>query len=73
MAGTKTKVFEITEAQYEDLAEGYGGICLACGVTQLGDIEPDAEGYECDSCGEMNVFGIEQALISGRVAFSDDE
>ena len=43
MATTSPKVFTITEEQYQDLAEGYGGICLACGTTQLGDIEPDAE------------------------------
>jgi hypothetical protein len=73
MATTSSKVFTITEAQYEDLAEGYGGICLACGEIQEGEIEPDAEDYQCDSCGEMKFYGIEQALISGRIAFSDDE
>ncbi len=73
MATTSPKVFTITEEQYQDLAEGYGGICLACGTTQLGDIEPDAEDYACDSCGDRKVHGIEQALMSGRIAFSDDE
>ena len=64
MATTSPKVFTITPAQYEDRAESYGGICLDCGTTHHGEIEPDAEDYECDSCGELKVYGIEQALIS---------
>jgi hypothetical protein len=73
MATTSAKVFKITQEQYEDLAEGYGGICLSCGSTQYGEVEPDAEDYACDACGENKVYGIEQALISGRIAFTDDD
>ena len=73
MPVTTSPEFTITQEQYEDLAEGYGGICLLCGSRQLGDIEPVAEDNECGYCGEMTVYGIEQALISARVAFRDDE
>ena len=72
MAVKASTEFTITQVPYEDLAEGHGGICLLCGSRQLGDIEPDAEDNECGNCGEMTVYGIYQALISGRVAFSDD-
>ena len=73
MPATNPTVFKITQEQYEELAEGYGGICLACGNHQYGDLEPDAENDECGSCGEMKVYGIEQALVSGRIEFSDDD
>ena len=40
------------------------GICLNCHETQSG-CEPDAENYECENCGERDVFGAEQILIIG--------
>ena len=39
-----------------------GGICTACHETAYG-VEPDAEGYECDSCGAMAVCGAEQWIL----------
>lgn len=38
------------------------GICLACGEVAEG-VEPDAENYRCEYCGERRVFGAEQALL----------
>jgi hypothetical protein len=38
------------------------GLCVACGLEQ-GGCEPDAEGYECESCGEPRVFGAEELLV----------
>lgn len=38
------------------------GICRACGNEQ-GGTEPDAEKYECEACGEAQVFGAEQLLV----------
>lgn len=38
------------------------GFCLVCGNEQDG-CEPDAENYECESCGAEQVFGAEQLLI----------
>lgn len=40
------------------------GICLACGEDADG-CEPDARGYECESCGEPRVFGAEELLLAG--------
>ncbi len=40
------------------------GFCLACGEEQDG-CEPDAEGYECESCGEPQVYGAETVLLMG--------
>ena len=38
------------------------GICLACGEDAMG-VEPDAEGYECECCGERAVMGAENILL----------
>jgi hypothetical protein len=42
------------------------GFCLACGAENYG-VEPDAEGYECEECGESEVYGAEQLLLLGYV------
>ena len=66
MSNPKRKIprREIEEVCSALLEEGSDdeGICICCGETQSG-VEPDAENYECESCGERGVFGAEQALI----------
>jgi hypothetical protein len=39
------------------------GFCIACGHEQDG-CEPDARNYECEACGEEQVFGAQELLIS---------
>jgi hypothetical protein len=39
------------------------GFCLSCGEPTDG-VEPDARGYECDSCGSSTVFGAEEILLN---------
>ena len=39
-----------------------GGICIACGNFQY-QVEPDAEKYKCESCGERKVYGAAQAIL----------
>jgi hypothetical protein len=46
--------------------ENSEGLCVACGSV-AGGVEPDAERYECEACGDPFVWGIEQLLIMGRV------
>lgn len=38
------------------------GFCTACGHQQEG-CEPDARNYECESCGERQVFGAMELLM----------
>ena len=38
------------------------GFCISCGEEHEG-IEPDAEGVECEHCGESKVYGAEQLLL----------
>lgn len=39
------------------------GFCLACGCEVEG-VEPDAREYECEACGEQEVYGAEELLLS---------
>jgi hypothetical protein len=38
------------------------GFCTKCGDDAYG-VEPDAERYECESCGAHAVYGAEQLLF----------
>lgn len=38
------------------------GFCIWCGAEAYG-VEPDAEHYKCEDCGELQVFGAEQLLL----------
>jgi hypothetical protein len=60
-------------ATMEEIEEGINGGCLACGEIQYGGVEPDAEKYECEACGEPEVYGLEQLLLIGRLSLSDEE
>ena len=39
------------------------GVCLDCGEESTYPVEPDARGYECESCGEPSVYGAEELLF----------
>lgn len=56
----------------DDLQDGTLGICLNCGNIRDG-CEPDARNYECDSCEEHMVFGLEEALIMGALDITDED
>ncbi|MER8959343.1 hypothetical protein [Mesorhizobium sp. M0701] len=38
------------------------GFCLACGL-EVDGVEPDACGYECEACGEDQVYGCEELMM----------
>jgi hypothetical protein len=48
------------ESMYGDISEG---ICLNCGHIQSG-VEPDAEGYRCEQCGDPAVNGLETVIMT---------
>lgn len=56
----------MTEAEFHCMNENSEGLCVACGEIASG-VEPDAERYECEGCGDPFVWGVEQLLIMGRV------
>ena len=42
------------------------GFCQACGATAH-NVEPDARGYTCESCGKPEVYGAEELLMGGAL------
>jgi hypothetical protein len=59
----------MTEGEYMEADDEGVGLCLACGAEASG-VEPDARGYECETCGERKVYGIPELLIMGLVKFA---
>ena len=56
----------------EDFEEDHAGICLDCGEIASG-CEPDARNYLCESCNTHQVFGMEEALLMGRITLPDKD
>ncbi len=46
------------------MANDNEGLCLLCGNTQSG-VEPDAERYQCEACGQRSVYGLDQFVLRG--------
>ena len=67
-----SRTFELSEAEYSEMADENGGFCIECGEAAYG-VEPDARRYECESCGERGVYGLEELLVMGAVTFTDDD
>lgn len=65
------RVIQISEETYAELSENYGGYCIKCGDEASG-VEPDARRYICESCGERDVYGVEELLVMGIIQFIDD-
>ena len=57
---TVDRVAEAVEREMSTLDNP--GFCLACGDEAMG-CEPDAREYECEACGERQVFGAAELLI----------
>jgi len=57
---TSERIIAAVEESHSTLSNP--GFCIACGEDQEG-CEPDAERYECESCGKRTVFGAEQLLF----------
>jgi hypothetical protein len=62
MASERTFTLE----EIEDGIANEAGFCLACGALRYG-CEPDARKYECEACGEKQVYGAEELVFMGRV------
>jgi hypothetical protein len=46
----------------EAYSRGDEGYCTKCDEFTNGGVEPDAQNYECISCGENTVMGAELAI-----------
>lgn len=57
----------IEEDEYHQHCDNSDGYCTACNTWTTGGVEPDAEGYLCEACGENAVMGAEDAVMMGMV------
>ena len=57
---TADRVVEACEREMASLDNP--GFCLACGQDADG-CEPDARQYECESCGERQVYGAQELAL----------
>lgn len=64
----KSVIICISEEEYAQNCENYMGVCLVCKEWKE-EVEPDAEGYDCPSCGSAEVMGAEQLAIHGLLEF----
>jgi len=68
----------MTEKEYQYLTfSGSPGICMQCGAVTESGVEPDIGApepdrcYRCEACGARAVWGLEQALIGGRLVLTE--
>ena len=54
----------IDGAQRQMFGSDNVGFCLAC-KEEADGCEPDAREYECESCGEREVYGASEILLMG--------
>ncbi|MFA5758678.1 MAG: hypothetical protein WC942_04875 [Clostridia bacterium] len=47
-----------------DVVDDNIGFCLNCGA-EHDCVEPDARKYECEECGERQVYGAQEILLMG--------
>ena len=59
----KTNKINIEDVLRAVEADDNLGFCLSCGDEAYG-VEPDARRYKCEGCGEHQVYGAEEILIS---------
>lgn len=59
---TAERVAEAVERRMTSLDNP--GFCISCGNEQEG-CEPDARKYECEACGEKQVYGADELLVVG--------
>jgi hypothetical protein len=68
---TEARIIEACKRRMTTLDDP--GFCIACGHEQ-GGCEPDARRYQCEACGERQVYGAEElALIAIVIDYHSEE
>ena len=70
---TKRVTEPVEFVDYMEATDQYLGWCPDCKAFSTGCVEPDAEGYPCEACGNREVVGAEQALVLGWINVEDAE
>ena len=68
----ETTLARMSLADYMAASENYEGFCTTCQEVTNSGVEPDARRYECESCGNRTVYGIEEALVMGAFQIVED-
>jgi hypothetical protein len=63
----------ITENEFAEATDNSMGWCPKCREFTRDCTEPDAEGYDCEQCGENSVVGAEVAMVAGMFDFREEE
>lgn len=58
---------QLNEIDFMKALDSNSGFCAACGSIIESGVEPDARNYLCPHCGAKEVFGAEEAVISGAL------
>jgi len=62
----------ITEQEYLASNTEQAGFCSNCQEFTQNGVEPDAQNYNCEECGESTVMGTEQALVMGLIDIGEN-
>jgi len=62
------RVYRYAEGHAEQILEMaesgcYGGFCTSCGIEVSSNVDPDACGDPCESCGEKAVYGAQELML----------
>lgn len=68
---TTSTPFKATYADASGMEMTDHGACIACGE-QADGVEPDAEKYECESCGAKAVYGLPELALMGLLELTTD-
>jgi hypothetical protein len=52
----------LQDLSLSQISVGNHGLCTNCGEWCMG-VEPDARNYRCETCGEDEVFGLEDVIL----------
>lgn len=59
---------ELSCGQFKSHRDDMDGFCTNCNqVTTFGGIEPDAEQYECEECGEFSLYGMDYIIMNDMI------
>lgn len=57
-----------TIEEYQEMSDDLAGWCSHCKkIVNHGSVEPDAEHYTCEECGNPTVKGSDNLLIDGDI------
>lgn len=76
MTGQKTGktffAFAMHPEEFSGLDDDSCGLCIRCGESTVGGVEPDARKHECEACEENGVYGMQELLVMGLVRLSEE-